>query len=156
MIPNLKYYGNENEVNDFRLLDHDENSIPLSDIPLSDIPSSEEILLKDFVKVSFPKKYCDCCCHIWQTLIGICKRNLPVFIFTLFSITVVLTLLLMTIAPTCILGPSYIKPISTNKKEIPFDVILYGDSLITGNHYQVIYIYSHVCLYTCICINTFI
>jgi hypothetical protein len=126
MVPSLKYHGNKKEVINFRLLNNDEISIPFS----------KEIQIKDDSAIPIKRKYCSICFNIWHALIALCKRNLAVFVFIISCIIIVIILILLTIAPTCILGPTYMKPITTTRNTIPFDVILYGDSLITGNHYQ--------------------
>ena len=46
------------------------------------------------------------------------------------------TFLLITSGPLCILSPSYHSPITYDVRDQEFNLVLFGDSLVSGNHYQ--------------------
>ena len=65
-----------------------------------------------------------------------CRRHPVITVSVIFILLSVLTFMLLTCAATCILDPGYYIPLSKQNNDLPYRVILYGDSLITGNHKQ--------------------
>lgn len=66
-----------------------------------------------------------------------CHKNHPVLFALFYGVfLIVVVFFLITCAPTCTLGPSYYRPLTLEKKDTQFNLIMFGDSLITGNHRQ--------------------
>lgn len=71
-----------------------------------------------------------------RTLATFCRSHIKVITVFFLIFLIVTVFLIVTCAPTCILGPSYFRPISIRATDKPFNVALFGDSLVTGNHAQ--------------------
>lgn len=113
-LSNVRLLGNKDELKD-------SNAVVISSS--STMPHKNPLGLKK-------------CGRTFHSFVAICIKNRLKVIFLSFCIVVVITFFLLTCAPTCILGPSYSTPISIQRSDEQYNVILYGDSLITGNHNQ--------------------
>jgi lysophospholipase L1-like esterase len=71
-----------------------------------------------------------------STLRQLCRRHIKIIAGLSFVVLIVTIFMLVTCAPTCILGPSYSRPVSLRAIDRPFNLAVLGDSLVTGNHYQ--------------------
>jgi hypothetical protein len=105
--------------------------LPESDVSLGSDDKDDDIVKTSNVKVSKNPP------SSRLTNVLACHKNHPV-LFALFysAILTVAVFFLITCAPTCTLGPSYYRPLTLEKKATQFNLIMFGDSLITGNHRQ--------------------
>lgn len=71
-----------------------------------------------------------------NTVRNLCRKHIKVIAGLFLVFVIVTTFMLVTCAPTCILDPSFSKPISLRAVDRPFNLALLGDSLVTGNHIQ--------------------
>jgi hypothetical protein len=105
--------------------------LPESDVSLGGDDKDDDIINTPNVKVSenLPSSR--------TAKVLTCHKNYPV-VFALFygAFLTVIVFFLITCAPTCTLGPSYYRPLTLEKKDTQFNLIMFGDSLITGNHRQ--------------------
>ena len=105
--------------------------LPESDVSLGSDDKDDDIIKTPNVKVSenLPSS------RLAKVLT--CHKNHSV-VFALFygAFLTVIVFFLITCAPTCTLGPSYYRPLTLEKEAAQFNLIMFGDSLITGNHRQ--------------------
>ena len=96
----------------------------------------EELLPVDEIpSVARDVSYCSCCCSL-NSFIALCRRHLIITTSSVFLVLSVITFMLLTCAPTCIVDPYYFTALTKQNYDSPYRVVLLGDSLISGDRKQ--------------------
>ena len=113
-------------------------SDPICDISDKDEQGTDNLLApKSFSFKSCIQNICRKSCKSNCSDFGaLCRRHPFATVFAVIIVLAATTICTMGFGNTCLLDASYYVPVSKQNIQEPYNVILYGDSLITGNHFQ--------------------
>lgn len=108
---------------------HSWRLLPESDVSSSNDDKYDDVNMATTVVGKFPSSRLSKLLRCHQNYLVLCA------IFYVASLTAIV-FFLVTCAPSCILGPSYHRPLTLERRDTQFNLVMFGDSLITGNHRQ--------------------